>query len=198
MYQPAESLLVIHEPDANGGAGRSPATFAGIFADMDAHDPIRLERLVDLAADATRRASPGPLKRYAKAAGVSVSRASRHLNGDDPYSPTARMYALVDALARSDYGSAIPLISEQINLIMAALQDRPPDELRRMRTEWVRNRIDRENALRHAELETAYAFGIVAEKRAEERKARMGVLEADFMISSIDTALDDAERRGRP
>lgn len=190
------NFLIVHEANGNGANRRSRALLQRDVAHMDT-DPIRIDKLIDLAAEAARRAAPGPLKRYARAADISVSRASRHLNGDDPYSPPARMFALVDALARSDWGNAIPLISEQLRIVMAALIDEPDERLHQRLSECQRKGIEIDAEIRTAE-HTAYAAaGAMRAALEDVDRARMKRIENDMLMSAIRTVQAERSERDR-
>lgn len=191
------NVIMVHEEHANDGVFRTPATFEQDVAHMDPRDPIRDDEIVDLAAAAAKRAAPGPLKQYARAADISISRASRHLNGADPYSPMARMFALIDALTRSEYTTAIPLINEQIRIVMAALIDLPDHELDRRLTQLQNARFDLDHELRAAERDLHLAHDAQHKAWAKIDEVRAKLIEADLGIQAIRTVQSERAERGR-
>lgn len=90
------------------------------------------DRLIRWAARAATRAAPGPHKQYARAAGISRSRATRHLNGD-AYAPASRFFELLDGLARNPKTTPFPLITEAILVTKRADFEGVDDEVLRSR-----------------------------------------------------------------
>lgn len=82
-------------------------------------DPVRLDSLIVIGGRATRRAAPGPQKRYAAALGISRTRACRHMQGD-PHSPATRNLSYIWALARGRGTTPWPQIAEEIAVAMQA------------------------------------------------------------------------------
>jgi len=76
-------------------------------------DPVRLDRLIAIGGRATRRAAPGPQKRYAGTLGISRTRACRHMQGD-PHSPATRNLSYIYTLSRGRGTSPWPQIAEEI------------------------------------------------------------------------------------
>lgn len=81
-------------------------------------DPLLADTLASMAAQVVRDCAPGPAKRWARAVGVSRSRASRHRSGD-PHSPATRVLEVFYALADSDVATAIPLLREVVSVVYA-------------------------------------------------------------------------------
>lgn len=76
----------------------------------------RLDLLVQAGAHATRRAVPGPQKRYARIRGVAKATASRHLTGD-VHSPSTHFLL---QLATAKGATAFPLLAEGIAAVNQA------------------------------------------------------------------------------
>lgn len=195
MYEPT-TLPFPHELQRNGALKRSPARFAGdvaVMSENDHTDPVRLAELMRLAADATRRAAPGPAKRYARALGVSPSRASRHLSGDDPYTPAVKLLSAVEALASGQYTSALPLLMEAFAVALETLNRRATPDLENHLRELLRRRVEKKAALDAArvdEFERGAVYG-----GEESDKAAISVAEIDVEIVGVRRIL--RERAGR-
>lgn len=90
-------------------------------------DPVRLDRLIAIGGRATRRAAPGPQKRYAGTLGISRTRACRHMQGD-PHSPATRGLAYIYTLAKGRGTSPWPQIAEEIAVAKQAQIERSSTE----------------------------------------------------------------------
>ena len=99
----------------------SRASNPQMCAQLRRRDPIRLDMLVSYAAGADRRGHPGKAIRYAHAHGVSRTRASRALNGSDPYSPGAKHLVYVEELRRN--ADPWPHVTEVISVAMQSVED---------------------------------------------------------------------------
>ncbi len=181
MLELAPTVLS-HAGHANGRVRRSPATLGRKCAEM-AQDPIRLAELIQRAAEAARRGAPGPQKQYANALGISTSRASRHLNGDDPYSPCVRLLSVVEALASGDYTSAVPLLLEAYGVAMEALNRRSTEDLEARLRELQRRRVEAQATLDRARLEE-YARAVNYGAAAVDN-AMLAVAELDVELVAI-------------
>lgn len=81
---------------------------------------VLTDTLIERGADAIKRAYPGPQKRYAQAAGITKSTASRHINGD-AHSPATHYLRGVLIVGWSLIAEAMATLNQQ-QLKRATLQ----------------------------------------------------------------------------